>query len=187
MFGVALPVGDLIEVGYFTSPASFSALDTAAQNLAAGGFTMFGSGAIGDAFIPAVDGYAGEQNNVGTWGFQHNQIYLVAFNATTAGAATQMGVWSLDLASNIAWRFPADLDNPNLTTVDLADVGSADGSPDVALAAGGHIWLGTPGALGGSDSSGGFALEQIVPEPSTYALILMGLFGTIAMIRRRRS
>ena len=91
----ALPVGDLIEVGVATSPGSASASLNGSQNLTAIGFTAFGTGAIGDGSFPA--GFAGV-TSTGNGGatFSHAQIVVVAFNASSAGAASQMGIWSVE-------------------------------------------------------------------------------------------
>lgn len=185
--GNPLAVGDLIEVGYFSTTAGLSPVNTAVQNLA--NFTAFGTGTIGDddndqnAAFPA--GFGAEEQYVSGWPFQHQQIYMVAFNAPTAAAATQMGVWSVDFSSNSNWRFPADPDILNFTSIDTDDLTANPGTPNGSLAAGAHIWLGTPGTQGGSDSIGGLALKA-VPEPSSCALVGVGLAGLIGLIRRRR-
>ncbi len=178
-----VPQGDLIEVGYFSTTAGLTTLNTAVQNLA--NFTSYATGAVGDGF--AFDGFAGEDNDVSGWGFQHQQIYLVAFNASTAAAATQMGVWSVTFgsanANQAGWRFPSDSDIPNDTSVDMDDLTLAPGTADGALATGANIWLGTGTT---ADGNGGMDLAQLVPEPSTYMLVGTGLIGLLA-IRRRRS
>ena len=48
MTGTPLANGDVIEVGYFSSTAGFSSLNTAALNLA--NFTTYASGLVGDGW-----------------------------------------------------------------------------------------------------------------------------------------
>ena len=174
------PQGDLIEVGFFSNTGGISSLNTAAQNLA--NFTSFGTGLMGDNL--SLDGYFAEVTSAPAGSFSHAQIFVVALNDPTVAGATQMGAWSVDLASDSNFRFPAESDIPNSTSFDMDEMSSAAGTPNSALSTGAHIWFGTGP---GTDSAAGLALEQVVPEPSTMALIVMGLFGTIGMIRRRRS
>jgi len=152
--------------------------------LAAIGFTAFGTGHIGDGLLPA--GFAGESTSGDDTGFAHQQIYLVAFNASTAAAATQIGVWSVDFTSAnpnaAAWRFAASTDFPNTTTIDLEDLTSSPGTGNAPLASGAHIWLGTGTT---ADVNGNFRLTGI-PEPSTYALVATGLVGLLGLRRRAK-
>jgi hypothetical protein len=181
--GLALPVGDLILVGFATSPGSGLSTLSGTANLAAIGFTQFGLGHIGDGILPA--GFGGVSSSGPDTSFSHLQIFIVAFDATTAAGATQMGVWSVDFASNPNWKFPATADVPNSTSIDLDDILAIPGGSLSALANGAHIWYGTgPGAA----DNGGLRLAIInVPEPSTYVLVATGLLGMIGLIRRRRS
>jgi hypothetical protein len=178
-----LPLGNLMEIGVATSPASATnaGLSSATAILTAIGFNAFATGHIGDGGLPA--GFGFDTSVASDVGFAHLQIYMVAFNATTAGAATQMGVWSVDLASNSNWRFPASTDFPNSTTIDMDNLLVTPGGASSALAQGAHIWFGHGTT---ADSAGGLGLTT-VPEPSTWALVATGLFGMIGLIRRRRS
>jgi len=170
---VGLPDGDLVEIGIFSSvPANGS---TAAQ--VAGALTVFGSGTIGE-------GTGGGSGDAGTFaitstapvaGFAGSHIYVVAFNAATSGAATAVGVFTSTMGT---WTFPAA--DSGSTTIDMDDVapsGVVDGA-GYGVNTFNSAWQG--GLVN--------ALElTTVPEPSSIALVVLGLVGGIGMIRRHRS
>jgi hypothetical protein len=179
----ALPVGDLIEIGTFSSTNGISPDNTAGANLV--NFTAFATGHIGDGVLP--DGYALLFSEGQDTGFAHKQIYIVAVNASTVSAATQQGIWTVDFALAPNWRFPASTDSLNTTFIDMDDLSSNPGVVHAPLAAGAHIVIGN-GKLGTgttTDNSAGLNLTIVVPEPSTWALVVAGLLGMVGLIRRR--
>ncbi len=170
--------GDLDEVGVFaTTPTQGS------SSLA--GFTVFATDLTGTgANVGIVGGGDAFASGSGTAGatFNHKQIYFVEFNAPTAGAATQEGIFYVNDLDNGSWQFPADTDAGTTTTFDL---GSFFTDTAATEAAGATVVFGSVGV----DGSGPYNILEtaVVPEPSSIALVVLGLLGGIGMIRRRRS
>jgi hypothetical protein len=116
------------------------------------------TGAFGPPIPPNgnVGGFAGSSAGNLT-GFEGDQVWIVASDV----AGTQLGVFS-----NATWKALNDDQLSNLTlnaaTADIAAVGSFDGN---------HLRL---------------AALDVVPEPSTYALMLLGAGILGVYVRRRR-
>jgi len=163
--------GDLVEVGSFASAPTVGSSSLA-------GFTVFGSGLTGTGAGAGGIGLSMTGPD-GVW--THNQIYLVVFNAATAGAATQEAIADVGDGSNSKWKFPATADTIPSTTIDVQDLFTAGGG--TALATGGQIIYGTAG----TDASGPYSLletKTLVPEPSTWMLVGTGLIGLLGLRRR---
>jgi hypothetical protein len=174
--GTPLALGDLVRVGTFTlsdaliaaNQYNFATLNT--------NFVEFGTFSIGAGY--GVAGHAVATLNgdtsllPGSGGtIEGDNIYLWVFNASTAGAATQHGIFT---STNINWRFPLESVIPNTTTLSLSDVlpsgivvgafgtGNSTTPPNAAL----------------------FNLVPTVPEPATGLTLL--LVTAAGCLRRRR-
>jgi len=188
-----LPVGDLVEAG------SFTLSNTAIQGLTSGNtITPANEATLLAAFVPEntissgtiSEGTGGAYAGAFDIDFYGNNMgssvpaYILIFNASTSGAATQVGVFNGAAYTTVgSWTFPVtpsssysggDFDDAHAligtyTTNSALDVPYNDG----------------PG--GQNPVINTFNLDQIVPEPSTYMLVAMGLLGGIGLIRRRRS
>lgn len=129
--GTYTPAGWLLQVGTFASTPT-----NGSSSLA--GFTVFGSGVTG-----SLGGDFSVDTTADETGFAHTQIYLVAFNAPTTNAATQMGIYYVDMASNSDWRFPASSDIPNSTAIDIDELIANPAENPPQLAAGAHVVFGS--------------------------------------------
>jgi hypothetical protein len=159
--------GDLAEIGTFASAPTVGSPSLT-------GFSVFGTTLTSDGVI--------EGSTTATAGatFGHTQIYLVVFNAATSGAATQEGIFYESDSTDSTWKFPADADTVTSTSIDIQDM--MVGGTGV-VGPGGVVVYGATGI----DPSGPYSLLETVPEPSSIALVTLGLFGALGMIRRRRS
>jgi len=166
--------GCLLEIGTFTNTPSLA-------NLVNGSFAVFGSTLTGTGGNAGVINSGNSSSGTAGAVFTHAQIYLVAFNAATAGAATQWGIFDVTDTINTNWKFPGDADVVASTAIDAQDMangGTGTAAPGSQVVFGGR----------GTDNSGPFSLLETapVPEPSSYALVGMGLLGAIGLIRRRK-
>lgn len=172
-----LAPGDLLEIGtWATEPTSITggnlALELATFEVFASGSINEGAGAFGLVSAHTAGATFGEK-----------QIYMIAFNALTAGASTE---WAIFYSSNGNWLMPAD-GGSTATSIDPVDL-FADGGSNGVLLASGHILYGST-AVDTVSFGGPYALinTQRVPETSSFALEAVSLIAGISLFRRRRS
>src|SRR5579862_1231836 len=126
--------GDLVEVGTFASAPTVGSSSLA-------GFAVFGS-------TLTSDGSFSKTQNGSDSGFASNQIYLVVFNAPTAGAATELAIAYVNNSyihdPPNEWIFPGSLSVPNTTSIELDNLFASPGA-SASLAAGASIIYGTAG------------------------------------------
>jgi len=197
--GQMLPSGDLVELGQFSiSDANLSALANG------GTFTPATFATLNSDFVPltggtssgtagsaTVSGYAGAMDVTFTGNnsaFAGGPMYLLVYNAATAGAATQVGVFrGPGTAGSGGWSFPSSM----ATGSSGSDLDTANVSPLIgtytANSAVDNGWNDNVG--NGYPNVNTFNLDRVVsvPEPSSIALVVMGLLGGFGLIRRRRS
>lgn len=189
--GVQIANGDLVWVGTFAN-TSFSfnpslSIATNIANIESGGgwnqFTLDSSTSQPDSGVSnsvTIGGLAGggrvlgtiTDNNSGATKadfFNGKTVYLWVFNASSLGAATQMGIFTATVASPNSWIFPNNANGVNDGTSLLIDSSST-------MVAVGSVPV-------GSVTSTNLIL---VPEPSTWAALIGGV-GFVSMLRRRRS
>jgi hypothetical protein len=172
----ALPTGDLVEIGSDT-----------ANTLA--GFTLWSAGLNIDNGIPTTpgggayvaDGTGAEGSfsdvNAGAGaGFFNAKIYIAIFAAPTAGSSLSTGQ-GVALVTNPSWTFGAN--DAAASTIDFTDAG-------LVVVAGAY----DTGTLGDTNLGAPPNLDAVattaVPEPSSIALVVLGMLGGIGLIRRRR-
>ena len=185
--GNPLPNGsnDLTLLGTFKGLTN-SQIAAMASNEAAlmADFTTYTSSVVGALQIngpgSASDGYwlNTTQASTNALGIQNLEMYYVVFNAPTAGAASQYGIYTDP--GNASWVFPTDNVAGNVSVTDLSDVPHNSS---------GILW----GSFGTGTSrdlkSPLYNLANIssVPEPSTWAAAALA-FGAVlsAAIRRNK-
>jgi hypothetical protein len=191
--GLALPTGDAVYMGQFSvGDATVSALATGG-NLSQANYATLLSDFVplnGDAVNLIGTGTTASPGSIfapytgGNTAFAGGAIYLMVVNAPTSGAATQVGVFKGD--SN--WLYPANMatgsagiDTDDALTTPL--LGSYSATVNAATA--GYTYDAVSGNNYGTVSA--LLLDTVtVPEPSSIALVVMGLFGAIGMVRSRR-
>ena len=174
-----VPEGDAVYLGIFKnnlSNAAITALWTGNANAATdilNNFNIFLQDVMGDNGV-GVGGF-GANNTIspGLNFFTSNMFLIVVNNATGPGGVSQIGVWNGNMA------FPAS---------DGAAAGSID-ADNLLLAntlVGNYISGGWQGPTDWfSTGANELVLANIVPEPSTYMLVAMGLLGAWGLRRRR--
>ena len=131
-------------------------------------FSTFGSGTVGQG-ATGYDGAWAIASPNGTPSFGNKQIYLWAlYPDPGSGTPTQEGIFYSTLSN---WKFPSDTDTGS-TSLDLEEV-------DTALV----------GSLNGAANGWASLTTQmeiiVVPEPSAFLLVGMGL-AALPLMRRRR-
>jgi len=102
----------------------------------------------------------------------HQRIYLVV------QSGGQQGIFS-----DTQWIFPANSDIPNEIAIDVENLVDNPGTAGATLDPTAQIVQG--GFLPQNTDTYSYLL--LVPEPSSIALVIMGLLGGIGLIRRHRS
>jgi len=182
-----LPAGDLVEIGDFGGAANstIAALSNSPTAVQAA-FTEYATGFIGDGESGAPGTFTEAGSGRTGLGFFSQQIYMVAFNAATAGAATAVGVFegppgaaASGNSDGDPWTFPAN---------DIGSIGIDAGDVSAAgVIIGQYVVNGIDSASLNESPANSLDLIVTVPEPSSIALVVMGLLGGIGLIRRRRS
>lgn len=186
--GVDLPRGDLVEIGSFLISDSQIQANIGNTSYLTNNFVSFASGLIGDG--TSTNGILAESSTANSTNINgHNivgfQLYYWVFNAATIAASTQQGIFYMNLANNANWAIPVQSPVPGSATTDITDLTTNSGS---ALAAGATLVWGqfdtnsTTSALGGP-----LFITEVVPEPSTWALLGMGLMAILILARRKTS
>jgi hypothetical protein len=195
--GTALPVGDVVEIGWFN--ASDATLKGDAGNYTALSqlFTLYATGHIGDGDVAGTAGYFadGVTASTGSLSIGGDQIYMWIFNGSNPATATQEGIFYFNKASSSHWAFPVDGPPAGNTSIDLADLtGALTGSGSNTLVAG-NAPGGTPiadvviGSFGPASIATPFNAKAFelaaAPEPATAGLAIFG--GLAVLLRRRRT
>jgi hypothetical protein len=179
-FGVPLPdnSGFTLLIGHFNlTPGTIRANATNYVFLR-DNFVQFGQSTPG-----AGDPNGGGSSDDGYWltntvnssnglGIQNLQIYYWLFNSADPATATEYGIFTAP--SNPRWLFPSDTAIPSTTVTDLSDVPTDSTG----------ILFGSFGTGVSRDGVSPLYNLAVVPEPSTYALLLVGA-GAVAFVRRR--
>ena len=181
--GVPLAQGDLVEIGGFNITAAaiqtdLTPLSSAALNtLLSTNFTLWEASTIGtNTGVDGSwsDGKSGLAATTTPFSLQSKQIYILAFNAATVGAATQVGIFTA--TANSSWVFPTDASFP-LSTQNI-DLDQADHTPVI-----GGYGVGTVDFGGGPNALYNL---NLIPEPSTWAGLAGGVALIGALVARRR-
>lgn len=167
------PTGNAILLGRFgasnggVSTFTFSSNDTYAFLLS--NFTQYDATTMGTGVGNTGPGtFSDSTGNVSLPGSAGDQLYMWVFNSPTPATATQ---WAI--VTSTLWTRPAS--GANSSAFDIAD--------GVSIPA---------GALGSliADGMGGFDVglrtATVIPEPSTYAMGILGAASLIALRRRRK-
>jgi hypothetical protein len=163
-----LPDGNLVRIGTFaTAPAA----DASAATLAAA-FTEYGTTTSGhSAAAGANKGMINRSGvaagaGVNETNFTGKNVYLWVYNAPTAAAATQWGVYG---STDASWKFAASVDDPPVSA-STSLITNAYGKALTQAA----VTTGTPNV---------YKLANAVPETSTFSLTALAALG---LMRRKR-
>jgi len=161
-----VPQGDYIAIGLVTNTAYTASLANFSPSAVASSMILWDSSTVGAGID--IDGTFAVSSTKPGAGFFSQQIYLLAVNAPTVAAATQVGVFT-----NPSWIFPAS--NTGAGAIELSDAGTtaligalADGTittppdiaggdaaalgPPVAVTLGTNTWNGGTGSWSNASS-----------------------------------
>lgn len=186
-----LPIGNLVRLGNFSLTngqiqAFFSVGDIGSLNA---NFVEVATAKIGDG-IGAPSNLA-VTSSPDTSAVEGLQMYYWVYaatnntsNATSMSTAFEMGIFYQDKAVNSSWAFPVQTPAPGSTTVDITQMTNAGAN---ALVAGANVVIGSfPTGTSTAGSAPNFGLAPVVPEPTSAALMLVGLVS-LALRRRRQA
>jgi hypothetical protein len=182
--GNAVPVGSLMAFGYYSTVLSspLTGVTSMSDILNPGGsnpFTVLFTGTMGYNLPPVTAGLFSAGITSTDSSIVGKQLFFIIGNSSVSlSSATQAGVFS-----SSSWIIPA-LGDPTPTSF-TADISEVPRGPTGIFF--GSQGIGTPVTQGLTDPAAPNYNLQVVPEPSTYALLAMsGLALGGYMIRRRR-
>lgn len=183
--GTDLLQGSLLRLGTFTN-LTLAQISTYDPTQLEPYFVEFGNSTIGNNL--GVDAHFQDQDilvnpSAAIQALAGSYLYMYVSNLTNGipySGLLQYGIFTI--TNNASWLLPADSPTAN-TTIDITDLTDGAGT---ALLSSALILAGGFG-VGTSDATGSplFNLE-LVPEPSTYALIVVGLAFVCGLRFRRR-
>lgn len=165
-----LPVGALVRLGNFTPGFDFATNGTnlSALNAAFTEYATVFTTAPGQTPRPGtIDGTA---NVTGILG---KQLYMWIFNTAAADTASQWGIFTYN---SPAWLAGGD-EATDSTSIGLGSASNPGFTIDVKV---GSTFL------NGTTTTGKLAVIEAIPEPSTYALMGLGLVVVGFLARRRK-
>jgi len=187
-----LAPGDLVEMG------QFSVNDTTLQGLVSGNtITPANYATLVSDFVPLnvaatqyIDNDAPNSGDLAgafsgsNSAFASGKVYIMVVNAGTTTGANQVGVFEGQLGIGASsWQYPASMVSGDLV-IDTDNITA--GTTLIGKFVGGTS-LDNPyndNQGNGNATLNGLELDQVIPEPSSIALVGMGLIGLLALRRR---
>ncbi|MHA3773884.1 PEP-CTERM sorting domain-containing protein [Verrucomicrobiota bacterium sgz303538] len=183
-----LPVNSLVRLGYFD--ISDSVIQANATNLAflENNFHQLDFDRIGGAEVLGNAGYFSESHVSLDPSLAGKQLVVWAFASSdnsslsqSLATATQTGIF---YSTKSNWLVPNDNPIPTDTTLELSDLTGAGPTAGLLTDGSAHVVLGSfSDTTAGARNAKNFAL-QVVPEPGTTGLAVVG--GIAMLLRRRR-